>query len=131
MGWLMTVPQALIALLVVLPVGLLGAWLRRLAMRDYRHDLTGWLALASAALFGLAATAYYLPPASYLKINTAIILTMLSSLAAFMSLGALTLGWSASPLLMGALYCLLALPLIALSVFVLFVLTWSGAHLNR
>jgi hypothetical protein len=115
----------------VLPIGLLGAWLRRVVMRNYRHDLTGWLALASGILFGLAATAYYWPPASHLNINTAIILALLSSLAAFLSLGALTLGRNASPLLMGAFYCLLALPLIAATVFVLFVLTWSGAHLDR
>ena len=50
---------------------------------------------------------------------------------AFLSLGALTLGRKGSPLLMGTLYYLLALPLIRVAVFVLFVLTWSGAHLNR
>ena len=130
MGWLMTIPQALVALLIVLPIGLLGAWLRRGVMRAYRHDLTGWFALSSGVLLGLAATAHHLPPASYLNITTAITLALLSSLSAFLSLGATTLGRNGSPLLMGALYCLLALPLIAVTVFVLFVLAWSGAHLN-
>jgi hypothetical protein len=46
MGWLMTIPQALVALLIVLPIGLFGAWLRRVVMRAYRRDLTGWLALS-------------------------------------------------------------------------------------
>jgi hypothetical protein len=131
MGWFMTIPQVLVALLVVLPIGFLGVWLRRAVMRAYRRDLTSWLAIASGVLFGCAAIAYYSPPPSYLKINTAIILTLLSSLLAFVSLGALMLGKDDSPLLSAALYCLLALPLIAASVFVLFVLVWSGAHLNR
>jgi hypothetical protein len=91
----------------------------------------GWLGLASGVLFGLAATAYYWAPASDLNINIAIILALLSSLSAFLSLGALTLGRNASPLLMGALYCLLAFPFIRVTVFVLFVLVWTGAHLNR
>jgi hypothetical protein len=47
MSWLMTIQQALIALIIVLPIGLLGAWLRRVVARAYRHDLTGWMALAS------------------------------------------------------------------------------------
>ena len=51
MGWLMTIPQALIALVIVLPIGLLGAWLRRVVTRVYRHDLTGWMALACGVLF--------------------------------------------------------------------------------
>lgn len=131
MGWLMTIPQALMALAIVLPIGLIGGWLRRVVVGRYRIDPTGWLALASGLLFGLAATAYYSPPASYLNINIAIALTLLSVLAAFLSLGALTFGRGASPLLMGGLYCLLALPLIAAAVFVIFVLVWSGAHLNR
>jgi hypothetical protein len=127
----MTIPQALLALAIVLPIGLIGGWLRRLVVRSYRIDLTGWLALAGGVLFGLAATVYYSPPANYLHINIAIALMLLSVLSVFLSLGALTFGRGASPLLMGGLYCLLALPLIAAAVFVLFVLAWSGAHLNR
>jgi len=130
MGWLMTIPQTLIALVIVLPIGLLGAWLRRVVTRAYRHDLTGWMALASGLLFALAAATAYWPPASYLKINTASILVLLSSLAGFMSLGALTLGRNAPALIMGALYCVLALPLIAATIYVLFVLAWTGAHLD-
>lgn len=130
MGWLMTIPQALQALLVALSIGLLGGWLRRMVMRNYRRDLTGWLALASAALFALAATAFYWPFASYLSINSALIFALLSSFAAFLSLGASTLGRSASPVLMGALYCLLALPLIAAYVVALFAIAWVGMHLN-
>jgi len=64
MGWLMTIPQTLIALVIVLPIGLLGAWLRRVVTRAYRHDLTGWMALASGLLFALAAATAYWPPAN-------------------------------------------------------------------
>jgi hypothetical protein len=126
----MTIPQALIALLVVLPIGFLGAWLRRVGMRAYQRDLTGWMALASGVLFGFAAMAFYWPPVSYLTINTAIILTLLSSLVAFLCLGALTLSRNAHVLLMGVLYCLLALPLIVATTYALFILMWAGAHLN-
>lgn len=132
MGWLMTWPQALIVLAMVIPIGLLGAWLRHVVMRVYQRDLTGWLGLASMLFFVLAATAFYWPDPSYLNINTALVLALLSSLTAFFSVGALTWGKHAdAPLLMGALFCLLALPLIAVSVFVISVVLWSGVHLNR
>lgn len=127
----MTIPQVLIALLIVLPIGYFGAWFRRLVMRTYQRDLTSWLALASVVLFALAATAYYWPPASFSKINSAIVLALLSSLSGFVSLGARMLRKGDSPLLSAAVYCLFSLPLIAATVFVLFVLVWSGAHLNR
>jgi hypothetical protein len=55
---------------------------------------------------------------------------LLSSLAGFMSLGALTLGRNAPAVIMGALYCVLALPLIAVTIRVLFGLAWAGAHLD-
>lgn len=132
MGWLMTVPQALIALAIVTPIGLLGAWLRHLVMRAYKRDLTGWLALASLLSFAVAAIAFYWPNPTYLDINTALVFALLSSLLGFLSLGALTRGRHAdAPLLMGVLFWLLALSLIAVSVFVLLIIMWSGAHLNR
>jgi len=130
MGWLMTIPKALIALVIVLPIGLLGAWLRRVVTRAYRRDLTGWMALASGVLLGLAVATAYWPPVNHQKITTAIIFVVLSSLAGFMSLGALTLGRNAPALIMGALYCVLALPLIAATIYLVFVLAWADAHLD-
>jgi hypothetical protein len=131
MGWLMTIPQALIALVIVLPIGLLGAWLRRVVTRAYRHDLTGWMALASGVLFGLAVgTANWWPPLNHQKITTAIIFVLLSSFAGLMSLGALTLGRNAPALMTGALYCVLAVPLTAATFHVLFGLLWAGTHLD-
>jgi hypothetical protein len=81
-------------------------------------------------LLALAASAYYWPSAGYLKLNTAIALTIGSSLLAFLCLGALTFGRQAPALLLGLVYCLLALPLFAATMFALFVLVWSGAHTN-
>ena len=118
------------ALVIVLPIGLLGAWLRRVVTRVYRHDLTGWIALACGALFGLAVATVNWPPVNHQKITTAIIFVLLSSLAGFMSLGALTLGRNAPALIIGALYCVLALPLVAATIYVLFGLVWAGAHLD-
>jgi hypothetical protein len=130
MGSLMTLPTAMILLLIVLLIGFLGAWLRRLVMRAYQRDITGWLMLASGVLFGLAAAMTYGQRVSHSTITTAIILILLSSLTAFLSFGALTLGRNAPILLMGVLYCLLAFPLIPATIYVLFALVWAGAHLN-
>ncbi|MBX3430587.1 MAG: hypothetical protein KF779_13480 [Hyphomonadaceae bacterium] len=128
----MTVPQALIALAIVTPIGLLGALLRHTVMRSFNRELTGWLGLASLLFFVVAATAYYWPNPTYFNINAALGCALLSSLLAFLSLGALTWGRRPdAPLMRGALFLFLALPLIAVSVFVLFIITWSGAHLNR
>jgi hypothetical protein len=132
MGWLMTIPQALIALAIVAPIGLLGAWLRHIVKRNFNRELTGWLAQASLLSFVVAATAYYWPNPTYFNINTALVFASLSSLLAFLSVGALTWGRRPdAPLMMGAMFLLLAVPLIAVSVFVLFIILWSGAHLNR
>jgi hypothetical protein len=130
MGLFPTITEALIALVIVLPIGLIGAWGRRFAMRVYRVDVAGWTALASTGLFVLAAATYYWPPPSYLTLNTAVALTLSAGLLAFLSLGAATLGRQGAGVLMGLLYCLLALPLIAIFTFMLFVIVWSGAHMK-
>jgi hypothetical protein len=127
----MTIPRALIALVIFLPIGLLGAWLLCVVIRAYRHDLTGWMALASGALFGLAVATVYWPPLNHQKVTTAIILVLLSSSAGLMSLGALTLGRNAPVLIMGALFCVLALPVIAATIYVLFVLALTLANLDH
>ena len=132
MGWLMTVPQALMALAIVTPIGLVGAWLQRVAMRAFGRDLTGWLGLASLLIFVVAVVVYYCPNPSLLSLNAALVLTLLSSLMAFLGLGALTWGrHQGAPILMGTLFLLLALPLIAVSVFLVFIVAWSAAHLDK
>lgn len=125
----MTITQMLIALAVVLPIGLLGGWLRRFLVRRYRIDLVGWLALASAMSFVAAVVVFYWPSTSYLHVNSAIVLVLLSSGLGFLGLGGWTFGRHESPLLTGVQFCLLAMPLIALTAIALFVLLWVGAHL--
>jgi hypothetical protein len=109
-------------------------------MRAYRVDITPWMALASLLLFILAALAYswasvrFVMLDKYFMLNAAIALTVSSSLFAFISLGAATVGRQGATVLMGflmgLLYCFLALPLIAVVVFMLFLMVWSGNHMN-
>jgi hypothetical protein len=87
------------------------------------------MALSSGVLFGLARATANWPPLNHQKITTAIIFVLLSSLAGLMSLGALTLSRNAPALITGALYCVLALPLIAATFYVLFVGCYAPRYL--